>query len=212
MATTRVNARKNEKGNVDQEAPPQALANPMEDNVTNVEFRSAFQVLAQVVTAQDNREVVAPVKPNVNTADSRVQLNGRSREKKRSRIEEEKSFHDWFDGHGRSKNRQRFSGQGSSNSSKYKKDRVFNPKPQGTSSESLWCTCARCRKRHEGRCLAAIEGCFSCGESGHQIRNCPKTKVKGREDAPKRNRFYALQARGEEGCAPDLDPGMLIAS
>ncbi|WMV38058.1 hypothetical protein MTR67_031443 [Solanum verrucosum] len=72
MATTGVNARKNEKGNMDQEAPPQALVNPMENNVTNVEFRSDFQVLAQAVTSQDNREVVALVNPNVNTLDSRV--------------------------------------------------------------------------------------------------------------------------------------------
>ncbi|WMV38057.1 hypothetical protein MTR67_031442 [Solanum verrucosum] len=103
-----------------------------------------------------------------------VKLNGRSREKKRSRIDEDKSFHDWFNGHGRSKNRQRFSGQGSSNYSKYKKDKVFNPKPQGTSSESLWCTCARQRLNEEKMLLSET---------------------------------YTLQARGEEGCAPDLDPG-----
>jgi len=127
-------------------------------------------------------------------------------------MDDDKSFHDGSNGHGRSRYQQRFSGQGSSNASKYKEDKVSNPKPQGISSESIWPTCARCGKRYEGRCLAGIEGCFSYGESGHKTRNYPKEKAKGREDAHKRNQFYALQARGEEGCAPDVNPGMLITS
>ena len=35
--------------------------------------------------------------------------------------------------------------------------------------------------------LAGLEGCFSDGESGHKMRDCPKAKAKGRENAPKRN-------------------------
>ncbi|WMV50838.1 hypothetical protein MTR67_044223 [Solanum verrucosum] len=77
---------------------------------------------------------------------------------------------------------------------------VSKPKPQGIIRESLWPTCG---KTHEGRCLAGMEGCFSCGESAHKMRNCPKAKPKGKEgkqvppsgsssDALKTNRFYVL--------------------
>ncbi|WMV09797.1 hypothetical protein MTR67_003182 [Solanum verrucosum] len=72
-----------------------------------------------------------------------------------------------------------------------------------------------CGKRHEGRCLAGMEGCVSCGKSGHKMRNCPRMKVKGREgkkvapsgsdgNAPKKNRFYALQAICEQECPLDV--------
>ncbi|WMV29201.1 hypothetical protein MTR67_022586 [Solanum verrucosum] len=105
-----------------------------------------------------------------------------------------------------------FFGPGSFNASKYEEDMVSKPKPQGIRSESLWPTCARCGKRYEGKCLAGVECCFSCGESGYKMRNCPKAKAKGREDAPNQNRFYALQARGDHELAPNVDPGKLIAS
>ncbi|XP_049378053.1 serine/arginine-rich splicing factor RS2Z33-like [Solanum stenotomum] len=140
-------------------------------------------------------------------------LKGRYREKKRFG-DDDNSPHVRSDGHGHPKHRQRFSEQDSSNAPKYSEDRVSNPKPQGISSESLWPTCARCGKRHEGRCLAGMEGCFSCGESGHVIRNCPKMKAKGTNvkqfalsgsdaNAPRKNRFYAHQARGEQEYPPD---------
>jgi len=44
------------------------------------------------------------------------------------------------------------------------------------------------------------------------MRNFPKAKAKGRDDAPKKNWLYALQARGYCECAPNVDLGMLKAS
>ncbi|WMV32374.1 hypothetical protein MTR67_025759, partial [Solanum verrucosum] len=81
-------------------------------------------------------------------------LKRRCRDKKRSRIDAGNFSHARSDGHGRSRYRQGFSGQGSSNGPTYDEDRVSNPKPPGISSGSLLPTCARCGKRHKGRCLA----------------------------------------------------------
>uniref|UniRef100_M1DMH9 Uncharacterized protein n=1 Tax=Solanum tuberosum TaxID=4113 RepID=M1DMH9_SOLTU len=67
----------------------------------------------------------------------------KSREKKRSRIDDDKPFHEESDGYGRSKKRQRFFEQGSFNFPKYKKERVSNPKQAEISNVSLWSTCAR---------------------------------------------------------------------
>ncbi|XP_049372734.1 uncharacterized protein LOC125837700 [Solanum verrucosum] len=97
----------------------------------------------------------------------------KSREKKRSRVDNDKSFHDGSDGHGRSRNRQ------------------------------------KCGKRHEGGCLADREGCFSCGESGHKMKDCPKAKATRRDgkqvvsigidpETQKQNRFYDLQSREDQ--------------
>jgi len=138
-----------------------------------------------------------------------AKLKGRAREKKWSRNDDGDSSHVRSDRHGRSKNRQRFFGQGSFNTGKYKEDKVFSPKTHKISNESLWPTCARCGKRHEGRCLAGREGCFNCDESGHKMRDCPKAKTMIREgkqvatsgadeNAQMKNRFYVLQARNEQ--------------
>uniref|UniRef100_M1DQR2 Gag-pol polyprotein n=1 Tax=Solanum tuberosum TaxID=4113 RepID=M1DQR2_SOLTU len=74
--------------------------------------------------------------------------------------------------------------------------------------------CATCGKRHHGKCLASTSGCYGCGKSDHQVRNCPTLAARGREakqasyvgpdpNAPKKNRFYALEANKDNGANPD---------
>ncbi|XP_049368383.1 uncharacterized protein LOC125833277 [Solanum verrucosum] len=348
MTTTWANARRNEEDNVEQEvplqSPPQALIDPLGENNTNTELRMDFQVLAQAMTAQANREMVVHVNPNVGTTTSRVRdlirmnprefygskveenpsrlidelykvlaiigvtlekkaelaayqlkdvtqvwydqwkgerpikvepveweffksafldrlfplelreakvqdftnlreesmsvkeyalkftqlckyaptmvadsrskmnkfvtgifdmvakecrtailicdmdishpmvhaqqmdegkLKEKSREKKRSIMEDDNPSHARSDGHGIPSYRREFPGQGSSNTLKFNQERVSNPKPQGDSSGVLLPGCSKCDRRHAGDCLAGSNVCFGCGKLGHKIRHCP---------------------------------------
>lgn len=78
------------------------------------------------------------------------------------------------------------------NDPKYNEDMLFDLMPQGISSESLSTTYSRCGNRHDARCLADIEDCISCGETGHKRRNYPNAKSNGREDAPKKTNIMHL--------------------
>ncbi|XP_049344092.1 uncharacterized protein LOC125808399 [Solanum verrucosum] len=79
-------------------------------------------------------------------------------------------------------------------------------------------TCHNCAMKHHGKCLVGSNGCSGCGKSYHQVRNCPTFTTRGREakqtslndpdlDAPKRNRFYALQSNKDKGVNPDERTG-----
>ncbi|WMV25577.1 hypothetical protein MTR67_018962 [Solanum verrucosum] len=147
-------------------------------------------------------------------------LKKRSMEAKRAKTGDGYFSHLRYDGHSHSKFRQRFSGQGSSNAlHKFNKDRVSNPKPQGgNASGSSLTSCAKCGKKHDGRCLADSNACFGCGKMEHKIRyfssiakngddNCrwvqpnPSSSPSGSQ---KKNIFYALQTRPYQEGSHDM--------
>ncbi|XP_049357124.1 uncharacterized protein LOC125821803 [Solanum verrucosum] len=106
---------------------------------------------------------------------------------------------------------------------KINKDRVSNPKSQGGNkggSSMERPTCAKCGKKHEGKYLVGMGVCYGCGKNGQQLKDYPTRSAKGREgnqappsgsnsDAPKKNRFYALQSRNDQEGSPDVVTGML---
>uniref|UniRef100_M1DDC0 Integrase core domain containing protein n=1 Tax=Solanum tuberosum TaxID=4113 RepID=M1DDC0_SOLTU len=72
MAPRRVNIRKNVNENVDREAP-EATVYLLAEQVTNAEFRGAFQVLDEDMMAQSNRDDFVPMNKKVDTTISRGQ-------------------------------------------------------------------------------------------------------------------------------------------
>ena len=60
-------------------------------------------------------------------------------------------------------------------------DRVSNQKfkkGKGSNSPKENPTCGRCGKKHYGECLKGTDNLFSCGKSGHKMRDCPNLKSK----------------------------------
>uniref|UniRef100_M1DP59 Zinc knuckle family protein n=1 Tax=Solanum tuberosum TaxID=4113 RepID=M1DP59_SOLTU len=75
-------------------------------------------------------------------------------------------------------------------------------------------SCHNYGKKYHGKCLAGTSGSYGCGKNDHQVKDCPTLTAKGREakhaslngpdlDAPKKNRFNALQANKHKGAYPD---------
>ena len=63
-----------------------------------------------------------------------------------------------------------------------------------TNSPNEKSTCGKCGKKYYRDCLKGTDNCFSCGKSGHKIRDCPnmksqdkgsvKAQASGSSDAP----------------------------
>ncbi|WMV13447.1 hypothetical protein MTR67_006832 [Solanum verrucosum] len=90
---------------------------------------------------------------------------------------------------------------------KFNQKKVFTPKSQGVSGSGSYVirpTCARCGKKHDGKCLAGTKDCYGCGRNDHKIRDCPVLATRGKE----RNKIRsdALQARGEQEYASNVSP------
>ncbi|XP_010324939.1 uncharacterized protein [Solanum lycopersicum] len=84
---------------------------------------------------------------------------------------------------------------------------------RGSGSQCDKPTCITCGKKYLGKFLAGNNGCFSCCEDGHKVKDFPSIVVRGKDtkkdppsvqddDAPRKNRFYALRAKGT---SPDDD-------
>ena len=101
-------------------------------------------------------------------------------------------------------------------------DRVSNPKfkrGKGTNSPNEKPTCNKCGKGYLGECLVGKGINFSCGKSGHKIRDFSLLLTKGRNgrqvqpsgpgfNAPKQNIFYALQTRQDREGFSNVEIGI----
>ncbi|TMX02511.1 hypothetical protein EJD97_021246 [Solanum chilense] len=79
-------------------------------------------------------------------------------------------------------------------------------------------TCDTCGKKHYGKCLVGTKHFFGCGKDGHKVKDCPIIAAREKEgkqvppivpgdNVPKKNRVYALRARGSMPADED-DVGM----
>ncbi|XP_049378039.1 uncharacterized protein LOC125842766 [Solanum stenotomum] len=202
-----------EGDNVEQGAPHQthqALVDPLGEKMTNTKVRLAFQIWAQALVTQANREVVAPVLQ---------ELSYRHGGERLSKYAPSMVSDAWA--------RMNKFVTGISNTvvkdcrtAMLIGDMDFSylmVYAQQIEDEKLK---EKSREKYDGKCLAGTDGCFSYGKSGHKMRDCPTISVKEREgkqaplsgsnsNAPKKNRFYVLQTRGVQESSLDVVTGML---
>ncbi|XP_069154383.1 uncharacterized protein [Solanum lycopersicum] len=99
-------------------------------------------------------------------------------------------------------------------------DRVSNTKPKkgnGTASPTKKSTCEKCGKKHYGDCLKGriiVLVVVKVGTRlGRNVRGQDKgsgqVQASGSNEAPKKNRFYALCSNSEQETSPDVVIDML---
>ncbi|KAK4731856.1 hypothetical protein R3W88_024844 [Solanum pinnatisectum] len=110
-----------------------------------------------------------------------------NREVKKARTEDRNSSNGKFKSQGRLRFKRKFSNQGSSSTPRVNKDWVFNPKPQGGNSGGSYVdrpNCAKCGKKHGGKCLVGTDDCYNYGKSGHERLSHAKGSRKRGQTSP----------------------------
>ncbi|KAH0732763.1 hypothetical protein KY289_003951 [Solanum tuberosum] len=94
------------------------------------------------------------------------------------------------------------------NSKNFQNFRVRPVHSQGSKAQRGTKTpgCAKCGRSHSGMCRDDSTSFFKCGQNGHFMRECPKSR---QSNGGEGNRLYAIASRREQEDSPDVVIGMV---